>query len=141
MYPATLLPAVTGDGLKFMTSMAGKYEAKASITVKQADVCTRLIASTEKVTIPKEGGTETIDIDTDGGDVKVEATEGVTADYNNGKLTLTAPANEDENPKRHFGFSSKKALNRRRNGTARLRNRVIVKAKITSATATITAMV
>lgn len=121
--------------------MAGKYEAKASITVKQADVCTRLIASTEKVTIPKEGGTETIDIDTDGGDVKVEATEGVTADYNNGKLTLTAPANEDENPKRHIGFSSKKALNRRRNGTARLRNRVIVKAKITSATATITAMV
>lgn len=68
-------------------------EAKASITVKQADVCTRLIASTEKVTFPKEGGTETIIIDTDGGDVKVEAKEGVTAEYNNGKLTLTTPAN------------------------------------------------
>ena len=69
-------------------------EAKASITVKQADVCTRLIASTEKVAIPKEGGTETIDIDTDGSEVKVDATEGVTAEYNNGKLTLTASANE-----------------------------------------------
>ena len=69
-------------------------EAKASITVKQADVCTRLIASTEKVTFPKEGGTETINIDTDGGDVKAEATKGVSADYSNGQLTLTAPANE-----------------------------------------------
>ena len=68
-------------------------EAKASITVKQADVCTRLIANAENVTFPKEGGTETVDIDTDGSDVKVEATEGVTAEYNNGKLTLTAPAN------------------------------------------------
>lgn len=68
-------------------------EAKASITVKQADVCTRLIASAENVTFPKEGGTETVDIDTDGSDVKVEAKEGVTAEYNNGKLTLTAPAN------------------------------------------------
>ena len=69
-------------------------EAKASITVKQADVCTRLIPSTEKVTFPKEGGTETINIDTDGGDVKAEATKGVSADYSNGQLTLTAPANE-----------------------------------------------
>ena len=93
MGPHQLAIATKGDNEGKIVELVGG-EAKASITVKQADVCTRLITSTEKVTFPKEGGTETVDIDTDGSDVKVEAKEGVTAEYSNGKLTLTAPANE-----------------------------------------------
>ena len=64
-----------------------------SISVSQAYICTRLNAANTNLSFEKEGGTQTIDIDTDGGDIKVDVTGNMEAQYGNGKLTVKAPAN------------------------------------------------
>lgn len=69
-------------------------DTEAQITVTQVDKCTYIKTSETEVTIPKEGGDVTLDVETDGGNLKAEATEGITAEYSGGKLKVSAPANE-----------------------------------------------
>ena len=73
--------------------LAGKDDVTATIHVKQATKCTHITPASDKVEFEKEGGTQTIAIDTDGSP-QVEAPEGFTATYDNGTLSVTAPANE-----------------------------------------------
>ena len=73
--------------------LAGKGQVQAAIKVTQAAKCTRINPETDKVEFEKEGGTQTVKIDTDGSP-KVEAPEGFTATYAGGVLTINAPANE-----------------------------------------------
>ena len=73
--------------------LAGKDDVTATIHVKQATKCTHITPASDKVEFEKEGGTQTIAIDTDGSP-QIEAPEGFTATYDNGTLSVTAPANE-----------------------------------------------
>ena len=73
--------------------LAGKGDVQAVIKVIQASRCTHITPETDKVEFEKEGGTQTVKIDTDGSP-KVEAPEGFTATYAGGVLTINAPANE-----------------------------------------------
>ena len=73
--------------------LTGKDNVQAVIKVTQASKCTRINPETEKVEFEKEGGTQTVKIDTDGSP-QVEAPEGFTATYASGVLTINAPANE-----------------------------------------------
>lgn len=73
--------------------LAGKDDVTATIHVKQATKCTHITPASDKVEFEKEGGTQTIAIDTDGSP-QVEAPEGFTATYDNSTLSVTAPANE-----------------------------------------------
>ena len=68
-------------------------DIRKSISVSQAYICTRLNAGNTNLSFEKEGGTQTVDIDTDGGDIKVDVTGNMEAKYDSGKLTVTAPAN------------------------------------------------
>ena len=74
-------------------ALKGKSGVEATIKVKQFSKCTHITAASSKVEFEKEGGTETIAIDTDGS-LQVEAPEGFSASYENGNLTVTAQANE-----------------------------------------------
>lgn len=71
-------------------------DVNAVIAVRQADHCTRLSVSSSEVSFGKEGGSKSVDVDTDGSDIKVEVKPegGVTAQYAAGKLEVTAPAND-----------------------------------------------
>ena len=73
--------------------LTGKDDVQAVIKVTQASKCTHITPETDKVEFEKEGGTQTVKIDTDGSP-KVEAPEGFTAAYAGGVLTINAPANE-----------------------------------------------
>ena len=73
--------------------LAGKGQVQVAIKVTQAAKCTRITPETDKVEFEKEGGTQTVRIDTDGSP-QVEAPEGFTATYASGVLTINAPANE-----------------------------------------------
>lgn len=68
-------------------------DVTATIAVKQMTKCTHITADVEAVEFEKEGGSKTVNIDTDGA-VQVVAPEGFTADYAGGVLTVTATANE-----------------------------------------------
>ena len=69
-------------------------EVSVPITVTQADKCTYITVSEAEVTIPKEGGSKELTIDTDGAKLVMEASEGIPAEIKDGKLTINAPANE-----------------------------------------------
>ena len=73
--------------------LAGKDDVTVTIHVKQATKCIHITPASDKVEFEKEGGTQTIAIDTDGSP-QIEAPEGFTATYDNGTLSVTAPANE-----------------------------------------------
>ena len=73
--------------------LKGKDNVQTVIKVTQAAKCTHINPETDMVEFEKEGGTQTVKIDTDGSP-KVEAPEGFTAAYAGGVLTINAPANE-----------------------------------------------
>ena len=81
----------TRDGVIHLVGADG---VSVGIAVVQPDKCTHITASPAEVTIPKEGGSVDVAIETDGADLNVEVGEGIQANYTDGKLTLTAPANE-----------------------------------------------
>ena len=87
-------PNTTGAARECELQLVGGDGVKATVIVKQADVCTHIDATVDEVTIPKEGGTATIDIDTDGAHLDIRVSEGISAEFNNGTLSVTAPANE-----------------------------------------------
>ena len=74
--------------------LKGKDNVQAIIKVTQYSKCTHITPASDKVEFEKEGGTQTINIDTDGA-IQVEAPEGFTASFAGGVLTVTAPANEE----------------------------------------------
>lgn len=74
--------------------LKGKDGVETSIKVTQASNCTHITPAKDKVEFEKEGGTESVAIDTDGMP-RVEASEGFSASYANGNLTVTASANEE----------------------------------------------
>ena len=76
-----------------MIQLVGADEVSVAISVIQPDKCTYITVSPTEVTIPKEGGSTTVAIETDGGNLDVQVNNGITAVYNDGKLTVTSPAN------------------------------------------------
>ena len=83
----------TGALRKGDIELKGGDNVEVTISVTQAAKCTHINPETDKVEFEKEGGTQTVKIDTDGSP-KVEAPEGFTATYAGGVLTINAPANE-----------------------------------------------
>lgn len=75
--------------------LSGKGEAQAQIKVTQAAKCTHITPGIDNVEFDKEGGTQTVNIDTDGA-LQVEAPEGFTASYASGVLTINAAANDGQ---------------------------------------------
>ena len=73
--------------------LTGKDNVQAAIKLTQAAKCTHITPETDKVEFEKEGGTQTVKINTDGSP-QVEAPEGFTATYAGGVLTINAAANE-----------------------------------------------
>ena len=73
--------------------LAGNEGVQVIIKVTQATKCTHITPESDKVEFEKEGGTQTVRIDTNGSP-QVEAPEGFTATYANGVLTITTQANE-----------------------------------------------
>ena len=65
-----------------------------TVTVRQAYMCTRITATPEAVTLPKEGGTKDIAITTDGAHLDIQVSDGITAEFNDDTLTVSAPAND-----------------------------------------------
>ena len=74
--------------------LQGKEGVSATIKVTQVTKCTHITPDSDNVEFEKEGGTKTVNIDTDGM-LQVEAPEGFTATFDNGVLTINAPANEE----------------------------------------------
>ena len=74
--------------------LQGKSNVEATINVKQFSKCTHITPASDKVEFEKEGGTQTIAIDTDGMP-QVEALDGFSATFAGGVLSVTAPANEE----------------------------------------------
>lgn len=74
--------------------ITGKEGVEAIIKVIQATKCTHITPDSDKVNFDKEGGTQTVKIDTDG-IPQVETPEGFTATYASGLLTITTPSNEE----------------------------------------------
>lgn len=74
--------------------LTGGDNVEAVIKVTQADQCTHITAMPDEVSIPKEGGSEEIKLETDGGNISVVPSEGINATYENGVIKVTAPANE-----------------------------------------------
>lgn len=72
------------------------------ITIIQADKCTHINADTQVLNFEKEGGTKTVNIETDGGDINVTPAEGVNAIYDNGKLTVTVPSNDGKSGRKEI---------------------------------------
>ena len=68
-------------------------DARQSISISQAYICTHITPENSSLTFEKEGGTQTVGIDTDGSDIKVDVNGKITAKYDNGKLVVEAPAN------------------------------------------------
>lgn len=83
----------TGKILQGNIVLSGKKGVEVSLKVTQATKCTHITPSKEKVEFDKEGGTETVSIDTDG-ILEITAPEGFTATYDGGVLTVTADAND-----------------------------------------------
>lgn len=68
-------------------------DVTATIGVKQASKCTHITPESDAIEIEKDGGSKTVNIDTDGA-LQVTAPEGFTAEYAGGVLTVSADANE-----------------------------------------------
>ncbi len=68
-------------------------DVTATVAIKQMTKCTHITTDVEAVEFEKEGGSKTVNIDTDGA-VQVVAPEGFTAEYAGGVLTVSATANE-----------------------------------------------
>lgn len=68
-------------------------EVTVTIAVKQMTKCTHITPETNAVEIDKDGGAKTVNIDTDGA-LQVTATDGFSAAYAGGVLTVSADANE-----------------------------------------------
>ena len=73
--------------------LKGKEGVEVSIKIAQATKCSHITPAEEAVEFDKEGGTKTVNIDTDG-TIQVEAPEGFTATYADGVLSVTAEAND-----------------------------------------------
>lgn len=73
--------------------LKGKSDVESTIKVTQVAKCTHITPESDEVDFDKEGGTETVKIDTDGA-LQIEAPEGFTATFSDGVLTITAAANE-----------------------------------------------
>ena len=67
-------------------------DVEVPVTVMQADKCTHITVTPTEVTIPKEGGEQTLTVDTDG-KIAMSATEGIDATLNGGKLVISAGPN------------------------------------------------
>ena len=83
----------TGKILQGDIVLKGKDGVEISISVTQATKCTHITPAEEMVEFDKEGGSKTINIDTDGS-LQVTAPEGFTASFADGVLTVTAGAND-----------------------------------------------
>lgn len=83
----------TGAKRECVIRLVGK-DVEVPITIFQADKCTYIKTSETEVTIPKEGGDVTLDVDTDGGNLAMNSPEGIEAKLTGGKLTISALANE-----------------------------------------------
>lgn len=86
-------PNKTGKSLQGDIVLKGKEGVEVSIKVMQATKCSHITPAEESVDFDKEGGTKTVNIDTDG-TIQVEAPEGFTATYADGVLSVTAEAND-----------------------------------------------
>ena len=87
---------------KIIVSVRGQ---EAAIPVVQYFEATHLSVNVESVVIPKEGGTQDVDVDCDGA-VTVDAPGFVTANYSMGKLTITASANDGGSQKAPIKLTS-----------------------------------
>ena len=74
--------------------LKGKGDVESTIKVRQIAKCTHITPESSMVEFNKEGGTKTVNIDTDG-NIKAEAPEGFSVTYDKGVLTITAPANDE----------------------------------------------
>ena len=83
----------TGESLQGDIVLKGKEGVEVSIKIAQATKCSHITPAEEAVEFDKEGGTKTVNIDTDGA-IQVEAPEGFTATYADGVLSVTAEAND-----------------------------------------------
>lgn len=86
-------PNATGESLQGEIVLKGKEGVEVSIKVTQATKCSHITPAEEAVEFDKDGGTKTVNIDTDGA-IQVEAPEGFTASYADGVLSVTAGAND-----------------------------------------------
>lgn len=68
-------------------------DVRATIAVKQMTLCTHITPESDTMEFDKTGGTQTMNIDTDGA-LQVTTPEGFTARYAGGVLTVTTSANE-----------------------------------------------
>lgn len=83
----------TGALRECVIRLVGK-DIEVPITIKQADKCTYIKVSETEVTIPKEGGEETLEVETDCGNLAMNCPEGFEAKLTGGRLTISAPANQ-----------------------------------------------
>ena len=82
----------TGAKRECVIRLVGK-DVEVPVTIFQADKCTYINVSETTVTIPKDGGEVTLDVESDGGDFSMKCPEGVEATLKGRKLTISAPAN------------------------------------------------
>ena len=83
----------TGSARDGCIKLSGNGDVTATINVTQASKCTHITPAIDKVKFNKEGGTQIVQIDTDGMP-QVEAPEGFSASYTDGELTINAFANK-----------------------------------------------
>lgn len=78
-------------------------DLKLSLPIKQLSNATYLTLSETSITIPKDGGTVKLDVETDGSEVILEGVENVTAEFKDGKVFFSGKGNNGKE-RRTNGF-------------------------------------
>ena len=78
-------------------------DLKLSLPIKQLSSATYLAFSEQTITIPKDGSSVELDVDTDGSNVILEGVENVTAEYKDGKVFFSGKGNNGKE-RRTKGF-------------------------------------
>lgn len=71
-------------------------DLKSAVAISQVGECSKIVPSDDAVAFPTAGGTQTIDIDTDGDKIKISAPSWVKCKYDNGKLVVTVKENTEK---------------------------------------------
>lgn len=95
----------TGATRDCVIHLVGADGLSVPIAVIQPDKCTFINASPAELFFDKEGGSKDVAIETDGANLNVEVGDGISAQYADGKLSVSVPANEGGTKNGHISLT------------------------------------
>lgn len=84
----------TGAVRKCEFHLVGADGVSVPISVTQQSTCTHITITPNEVSFTKDGGSDTLTIDTDGAPLSLETTADIKAEFKDSKLIISTPAND-----------------------------------------------